>query len=78
MAQPGPDHIEVNIGLEQVHCRGMANGMGCDPSGEQRGTRVRSHRDTMGNNVAHAKPGEPVAFPVTQEADELTKTKLKP
>jgi hypothetical protein len=32
----------------------------------------------MGNNVAHAKPGEPVAFPVTQEADELTKTKLKP
>ena len=35
VAQPGPDHVQVHIGLKQAHCRRVADGVWRDSSGEQ-------------------------------------------
>ena len=74
MAQPGSDHIQVHVGLKQVHRGGVPPSMGRDSSGEQRGTSFRCFSDTLGDDVAHPKTGEAAAFAVDEKRCRVIQT----
>jgi hypothetical protein len=74
VTQPGPNHIQVHVGLKQVHCGGVTPGMGNDSPGEQLGTSFRCFSDTLGDDVAHAKTGVPVAFAIDEKRCRVIQT----
>ena len=67
VAQPGPDHVQIHMGLEEVHCRGVAPGVGSHFAGEQGGTHVGRLGNPMGNDVPQAKTGEPIVMDVDEK-----------
>jgi len=67
MTEPRPDHTQVNIGLEQVHGRGVTPRVGRDLSSEERWTGFCGLGDSMSDNVAQAKAGKAVALIIHEQ-----------
>lgn len=67
--QPGADHVQIDIGLEQMHRRGVAPGVGSYLAGEQRGTRTGSLGNSMRNNVSQAETGDPITLGVDEKGN---------
>ena len=67
VAQPGTDHVEINIGLEQMHRCGVAPGVRSHLAGEQGRTHAGSPGNSMGNNVAQAETGEPITMNIDEQ-----------
>jgi len=67
VAQPGTDHIQINIGLEQMHRRGMAPSVWRHLAGEQGRTHIGGVGNSMSNDVPQAETGEPIVMDVDEK-----------
>lgn len=71
VSEPGADHVEIDIGLEQVHGGGVAPGVRGDFSVEERGTHLDRLGDPVGHDVAQTKPRESRSLGIDEQGDGL-------
>ena len=64
MSQPGPDHIQIDARLEQVHGRGVPPGMRPYLPCEESGIGFGGIGYSMADNITQSESCKPVAFAI--------------